>query len=1328
MNNKKIIKVLFIIPILIILISLMRYNIFANDYDDFLDSFNDLSSSDSNFKQDLNYFIANNPEFYDYDETKITIITPGICCDYTSWNYANSDNSLIDYIERRNCDVYYARLKSTYNSSKITPTYLSDLDFGLNFTYNLNINGQPICVVLSLGNNEASHQIYSYENDTYSKLVIKGVAYDELETLVNYIIYKYMKEEYNDNSTNPSYQLKIPRIQMIGHSRGGLINMQYAIEHPDLVDSLFSIGTPYNGSTLYNYLHTLNANAASEFFVINDGIEDCVNPSSYEALKHYWNEYQNSANENKTKLYAIGGAMSVDFMNCALNDYVGDDDLINFVLALLYQMGFDDLINDQPTFEHNILSPFDRSYSEDISSYFNVVSALNFVANLVGDFFNVDKIDEYCDMARTVIHLLSNMVIETQLNQYVMKNDGLVDINSQQAYGYANAIKFKKVFTYANSDITKLAQSALPAVGHNVEPCDEDIINCILSNINFGTNDHGFNIKKIDNNTYEYIGFNYEKAVSNGTLTFSKIMSENEMIISSKMFDCDYTRAQKLFKNRYDNYWDSYLDSKSNDGIIHIHFQDRCTISDDTFSFLKGQVQFTANSTYMPTIFKSDNVDNYSLIDGSIYHNKKLLKHGISSNAIITDRTIVDIEEINTGAFLCQPIQNININENNMNIESLTIGNYAFYGCSRLDTVNTEIHVDYVDIYSFTRSKMHSGTKEKTINNALIKAKSNETLYANMNSTFDYVAPYALSNYNCNHIVIESNGIEFEKRSLYGCELENIYITASSPNINGSALPSNETHIYSAFNVSNKFNGYTIEDTIYITLHKPNEEPIIKTLVLSPINNQQVVNFTSSELEITGFNGIGYIENDENIYLDEVMTSVNFFEYANHELYLYYECLDSHQYIVDTTTLTYHIVECANCLKKLKSNHEYQTSQLIDNNEPHHNLHLLTCTVCNRERQEVHNIHHGLIEINYSLYYASICDDCGYQCPIVSVSVTDSGDYHTLSIGGALPHEYIVLDYQNLDILVCKYCGHHEHNGLIGSSDGSTTHNLYCYYCETVVHVPHVFDLYQNQNSDLYDGYHTKTCSICNQLIEEGHSFDIDENFNDCHHLKCLNCNVTAIWNHTAAISINPTVTSHAEYCEFCECYYYELHNFSYYADRGIDATGHYVKCSECSYNLHVNHINETYYDYDDPDTGHYIRCIICGYDDEIAIQHSEQYNCLSQNPNEHYSYCSACGYTKEIKRNYERIAEYNHYCTCSICNLRIVENHDEYCYYHNNELHVYLCSFCDDIESPPSPIDDYLMPHFVNDHLIIYENYEPGYDLWVCTYCGYMEIKRREE
>ena len=42
------------------------------------------------------------------------------------------------------------------------------------------------------------------------------------------------------------------RINFIGHSMGGLINMQYAIRHPEFVSSLISLGTPYNGSTYDN--------------------------------------------------------------------------------------------------------------------------------------------------------------------------------------------------------------------------------------------------------------------------------------------------------------------------------------------------------------------------------------------------------------------------------------------------------------------------------------------------------------------------------------------------------------------------------------------------------------------------------------------------------------------------------------------------------------------------------------------------------------------------------------------------------------------------------------------------------------------------------------------------------------------------------------------------------------------------------------------------------------------------------------------------------------------------------------------------------------------
>ena len=41
---------------------------------------------------------------------------------------------------------------------------------------------------------------------------------------------------------------ELPKINLIGHSRGGLTNLQYALDHPDLVAGLYSMGTPYFGT------------------------------------------------------------------------------------------------------------------------------------------------------------------------------------------------------------------------------------------------------------------------------------------------------------------------------------------------------------------------------------------------------------------------------------------------------------------------------------------------------------------------------------------------------------------------------------------------------------------------------------------------------------------------------------------------------------------------------------------------------------------------------------------------------------------------------------------------------------------------------------------------------------------------------------------------------------------------------------------------------------------------------------------------------------------------------------------------------------------------
>ena len=40
----------------------------------------------------------------------------------------------------------------------------------------------------------------------------------------------------------------IPKVNLIGHSRGGLVNMLYAINHPQVIASFMSVGTPFLGS------------------------------------------------------------------------------------------------------------------------------------------------------------------------------------------------------------------------------------------------------------------------------------------------------------------------------------------------------------------------------------------------------------------------------------------------------------------------------------------------------------------------------------------------------------------------------------------------------------------------------------------------------------------------------------------------------------------------------------------------------------------------------------------------------------------------------------------------------------------------------------------------------------------------------------------------------------------------------------------------------------------------------------------------------------------------------------------------------------------------
>lgn len=106
----------------------------------------------------------------------------------------------------------------------------------------------------------------------------------------NYKVY----EEFNYMLSKIIYDVKLlsggelPRINLIGHSRGGLTNLQYALDHPDLVASMFSLGTPYFGSDTAST--DLGAEiCAGESKVVPNGLYDIINRDIYLDYFNRWN-------------------------------------------------------------------------------------------------------------------------------------------------------------------------------------------------------------------------------------------------------------------------------------------------------------------------------------------------------------------------------------------------------------------------------------------------------------------------------------------------------------------------------------------------------------------------------------------------------------------------------------------------------------------------------------------------------------------------------------------------------------------------------------------------------------------------------------------------------------------------------------------------------------------------------------------------------------------------------------------------------------------------------------------------------------------------------
>ena len=256
-----------------------------------------------------------NTNVVDQGRPQITVLTHGFGGNAGHWSnnedgtFAENENSIIDAFSGNNANLYLAKIDSNKKLYLIDIRLNKLQDGTYNKTITSNVEGENhiATTIQELSRNDISKHtviIFEAQNPDDSNAAI----YNQFNYALSKIVYNY--KQLNGG--------KLPRINLIGHSRGGLTNMQYALDHPDLIDSIFSFGTPYLGS------HTAKTDLGKEIGGGGKGMESILSSDVYYHYCDRWNNNYDTLYKN-IKVYALGGYSDTDLILDALEK---DSDVI----------------------------------------------------------------------------------------------------------------------------------------------------------------------------------------------------------------------------------------------------------------------------------------------------------------------------------------------------------------------------------------------------------------------------------------------------------------------------------------------------------------------------------------------------------------------------------------------------------------------------------------------------------------------------------------------------------------------------------------------------------------------------------------------------------------------------------------------------------------------------------------------------------------------------------------------------------------------------------------------------------------------------------------
>lgn len=845
---------------------------------------------------------------------QVTFITHGLCGNASNWSnglvngnlgFAPSDNSIIDLLcEKADCNIYLGSFYETYSWDTL---YLYKLDINQSDEYTYNA-------------------IPSITDITKHSIVLFNTEYSDLTNNFVYNQFNILASKVVDDIRTARGDGKLPKVNLIGHSRGGITNLQYVLDHPHLVDSVFSIGTPYLGSTTAS----IDNYCLGGLFTNNSlGEDDITDPDVYLAYKNRWNSGYDELYKN-INYHAIGSYSSVDMLLYQLiynsiKDYLSSDVIL------------DEIVKELLVYMNSLIS-----YGAIESGVTNIEKVINIYLNYI--YFKYPILKNNKTFVNGITSGLDLIFKEIEFShirgEYVIKNDALVDLPSQVGHDGESLNFYRGFKTYIRYfslerefDITKTANSNFP-VCHNMVTRDYTILKYIVRKIKLSESkdfDYLYTVNGNEATITGYIGEsdlstltipsaiyhddgdgntsnNNKTVVAIGEGVFSDNINDNTNITSVVIPSTVKTIGKAAFANN--EYLNSIqyemIKTKDNSGEEKYEINSNLEkIESFAFSNCTSLTNFTIPHTVTSIeerAFEGSSITSFITTNSKYsWTNNVLVEAADGGNvAIYVNPTLSSITIPNNVTTLNSYLFSGNQNITTINLNSVTTIGVECFRNSNITNITESILLEQVDLSCFVDTPwlLNQNTEYIVLGKVLLRYKGNSE-EIKIQEGIERLADFSIYSDIVKYVVLPSTIRSIGENALTGCEnLEWILFNSNYPPLLSDDCFKEDVDLYINNLYINQYVGSNIANTTWSTLEN---EILTKSLFISYYDDNN--NLISIEEEIygssfdfyttkQGHDFVGWKDENGNIY------------YKNSIIYLYNDIsltayFEKSKYIVD---------------------------------------------------------------------------------------------------------------------------------------------------------------------------------------------------------------------------------------------------------------------------------------------------------------------------------------------------------------------------------------------------------------------------------------------